>query len=87
MYNFTTKANCIGIDVEMFFTQEGHSTFPEDALLKQTCGNCVVKTECLDYALHHKVLGWWGGTSEIQRKKLRKKLNITAVPVLIEGVA
>jgi len=83
MYNFTTEANCIGIDVDMFFTPDGSGTFKEENLLKQTCNNCIVKTECLDYALQHAVLGWWGGTSEYQRKKLRKQLNITAVPILV----
>lgn len=87
MYNFSNQANCVGIDTEMFFTVEGSKTFAEENLLKQTCSNCVVKTECLDYALHHAVLGWWGGTSELQRKRLRRQLNITAEPVLIEGVA
>jgi predicted peroxiredoxin len=87
MYNFTTEANCVGIDVDMFFTVEGSRTFAEENLLKATCNNCTVKAACLDYALRHAVLGWWGGTSELQRKRLRKQLNITAVPVLIEGVA
>lgn len=84
MYNFTDQANCIGIDVNMFFTEEGSSTFPEENFLKRTCAACPVKTECLDYALHHAVLGWWGGTSELQRKRLRKQLNINPIPVIVE---
>jgi hypothetical protein len=87
MYNFTTKANCIGVDTDMFFTPEGTSTFMEENLLKATCNNCTVKTACLDYALHHAVLGWWGGTSEVQRKRLRKQLNIVPIPIIVEGAA
>jgi WhiB family redox-sensing transcriptional regulator len=87
MYQFTTEANCIGVDVDMFFTEEGSSTFPEENMLKRICGNCTVKAECLDYALRHTVLGWWGGTSEWQRKRLRKQLNIIPKPVLVEGIA
>ena len=83
MYNFTTEANCIGIDVNMFFTEDGSSTFAEENLLKRTCEACPVKSECLDYALNHAVLGWWGGTSEAQRKRLRQKLNITAEPLFL----
>jgi WhiB family redox-sensing transcriptional regulator len=82
LYNFTTEANCIGIDVEMFFTQE-NKLYKEPELLKRVCGNCTVKTECLDYALHHSVIGWWGGTSEKQRRTIRQKRNITPEPVLI----
>ena len=84
MYNFTDSANCIGIDVNMFFTEEGSGTFQEENFLKRTCAACLVKSECLDYALHHAVLGWWGGTSEIQRKRLRKQLNINPIPVIVE---
>lgn len=83
MYNFTTEANCIGIDVNMFFTEDGSSTFIEENLLKRTCDACPVKSECLDYALNHAVMGWWGGTSEGQRKRLRQKLNITAEPLFL----
>jgi len=82
MYNFTTEANCIGIDTELFFTDES-KTYSQMPLLKRVCGNCVVKTECLDYALHHAVLGWWGGTSEKTRREMQQKLNISPEPVLI----
>lgn len=84
MYTFTTEANCIGIDVNMFFTEEDSSIYPEENLLERTCNSCVVKTQCLDYALHHNVQGWWGGTSEAKRRKLRQQLNIIAIPVIIE---
>lgn len=84
MYDFTTEANCIGIDVDMFFTEEGSSTFKEESFLKRTCAACPVKSECLDYALNHAVLGWWGGTSEGQRKRLRRQLNIIPEPVIVE---
>ena len=84
MYNFTDQANCIGIDVDMFFTEEGSGTFRDENLLKRICSACTVKIECLDYALNHQVQGWWGGTSEIQRKKLRKQFNIIPIPVIVE---
>ena len=84
MYNFINQANCEGIDVNMFFTEEGSSTFPEENFLKRTCAACPAKTECLDYALKNAVLGWWGGTSEYQRKRLRKQLNIIPIPVIVE---
>jgi WhiB family redox-sensing transcriptional regulator len=83
MYDFTTEANCIGIDVEMFFVEEDAKHYKEPELLKRICSNCTVKTECLDYALHHAVVGWWGGTSEKQRRAIREKRGISAEPVLI----
>jgi WhiB family redox-sensing transcriptional regulator len=84
VYEFTDEANCIGIDVEMFFTPEGSNTFPNERLLKLTCSTCKVKSECLDYALNHAVMGWWAGTSEIKRKQMRRQLNIIPQPIIIE---
>jgi WhiB family redox-sensing transcriptional regulator len=84
VYNFIIEANCIGIDVDMFFTEENSSTFKEENFLKRTCDACLVKSECLDYALNHAVLGWWGGTSEAQRKRLRRQLNIIPEPIIVE---
>lgn len=83
MYSFTTEANCIGIDTEMFFVQEPSKVYQNIETLKNICNNCIVKQECLDYALHHNVLGWWGGTGEKTRNHIRKKLNIIPEPVLI----
>ena len=67
----------------MFFVEEDAKHYKESELLKRVCGNCMVKTECLDYALHHAVVGWWGGTSEKQRREMREKQEIIAEPVLI----
>lgn len=82
MYNFGPEANCNGIETDMFFTGD-NKTYQNLPLLRRVCGNCVVKNECLDYALHHAVLGWWGGTSEKTRRAMQQKLNISPEPVLI----
>jgi WhiB family redox-sensing transcriptional regulator len=76
MYAFREEANCADTDPEAFFTEAGSSTYPNVLLLKRICGSCIVKNECLDYALKHEVLGYWGNTTEFQRRKLRQKLNI-----------
>lgn len=82
MYNFGPEANCNGIDTEMFFTND-NKVYQNMSFLKRICGNCVVKDECLDYALHHAVVGWWGGTSEKTRRVMQQKLNISPESVLI----
>lgn len=70
------RANCTGTDPEVFFTVEGASTYPNLNMLKRICGSCEVKTECLDYALKNNVMGYWGNTTEGQRRRLRTQLNI-----------
>lgn len=75
-------ANCTGIDTEEFFVPEEVNAYANVELLTRICNNCNVKQACLNYALHNNVLGWWGNTTENKRKKLRRQLNITAVPVV-----
>lgn len=37
---------------------------------KAVCADCLVRVECLDFALEHAATGIWGGTSEKQRKAI-----------------
>lgn len=63
-------ALCAQTDPEAFFPEKGGST--RDA--KKVCGACTVKQECLDYALaNDERFGIWGGLSERERRKLRKR--------------
>ena len=81
MFRPSDTPNCASTDPEIFFVQDGSGTYEEPKLLARICNACVVKEECLNYALKHEVLGYWGNTSETQRRKLRKKLNITPKPL------
>ena len=41
---------------------------------KAVCGECLVQAECLEFALTtNQDSGVWGGTSEEERRKLRKQ--------------
>lgn len=40
---------------------------------KAICATCPVKQKCLRYAVDNDLLGVWGGTTDSERKKLRKK--------------
>lgn len=61
---------CAQTDPEAFFPEKGGST--RDA--KRICTTCEVKAQCLEYALaNDERFGIWGGLSERERRKLRKK--------------
>ena len=61
---------CAQTDPEAFFPEKGGST--RDA--KKICQSCEVRTRCLEYALENdERFGIWGGLSERERRKLRKK--------------
>ncbi|HWK20762.1 MAG TPA: WhiB family transcriptional regulator [Microbacteriaceae bacterium] len=63
-------ALCAQTDPEAFFPEKGGST--RDA--KRICTTCEVKHECLEYALQNdERFGIWGGLSERERRKLRRR--------------
>jgi len=63
-------ALCAQTDPEAFFPEKGGST--RDA--KKICASCEVRSECLEYALQNdERFGIWGGLSERERRKLRRR--------------
>tara|TARA_B100000519_G_C14210900_1_gene422609 strand:- start:928 stop:1377 length:450 start_codon:yes stop_codon:yes gene_type:complete len=63
-------ANCLGVDPDLFFPERGAST--KEA--KEVCRGCVVREDCLEYALSHgEKFGIWGGMSERERRRLRRQ--------------
>ena len=64
------RALCAQTDPEAFFPEKGGST--REA--KRVCVTCDVRSTCLDYALQHdERFGIWGGLSERERRKLKKR--------------
>lgn len=62
-------ANCLGADPELFFPERGESL----ASAKAVCAGCVVRLDCLEYALDmSEKFGVWGGLSERERRQLRR---------------
>ncbi|MCI1256383.1 MAG: WhiB family transcriptional regulator [Corynebacterium provencense] len=66
------QALCAQTDPEAFFPEKGGST--REA--KRICRACSVRDECLEYALEHdERFGIWGGLSERERRRLKKRLG------------
>ena len=64
------RSLCAQTDPEAFFPEKGGST--REA--KKVCVGCEVRAECLEYALpHDERFGIWGGLSERERRKLKKR--------------
>lgn len=62
-------AECKGKDGNLFYPERGGDV--KEAL--KICGQCPVRLACLDYALRERINhGIWGGTSERQRRKMRR---------------
>jgi WhiB family redox-sensing transcriptional regulator len=77
--NLSEEPLCAETDPELFFPPKGGSGVSTRAY--DICHTCPVEAECLDFALRYRLDGIWGGTSEIQRRRIRRALGITAEPV------
>ncbi|MBM3691874.1 MAG: WhiB family transcriptional regulator [Actinobacteria bacterium] len=64
------RANCLGVDPDLFFPERGASTREAKAV----CRGCEVRDECLEYALDQgEKFGIWGGLSERERRRVRRQ--------------
>lgn len=63
-------AACRDADPELFFSNDDRDRDAAMAL----CGDCPVRTECLEHALTtREAYGIWGGTDEHDRKRLVRR--------------
>jgi WhiB family redox-sensing transcriptional regulator len=64
------NVSCKGVDTKVFFPSEAAGV--EAAQL--VCAQCIVRIECLEYALSNRIdYGVWGGTSKRERNRILKQ--------------
>jgi len=64
---FQDNANCLEADTNLFFSELKSKVVKAKAF----CNACVVKSECLDFALNNNIeYGTYGGLTETERKAL-----------------
>lgn len=71
-------AACNGSDTPQTAFFPGQNTGSNaTAAARRLCNGCLVRTECLDFALANQIeFGVWGGTSENQRRTLRRTARL-----------
>lgn len=74
--SWTELALCAEVGDDFWFPEKGGST----AAAKRVCRSCVVRAECLEYALEHdERFGIWGGMSERERRRLKRGADKAAI--------
>lgn len=64
------RALCAQTDPERWFPDKGDNAGPAVAI----CSHCPLLEPCLSYALDDPAtVGVWGGTTQIQRRRLRRR--------------
>jgi WhiB family transcriptional regulator, redox-sensing transcriptional regulator len=69
------KAACRGPQAAVFFppshVERKEEKQTREGRAKEICAGCVVRTQCLDYAIRiREPHGIWGGLNEIERKQI-----------------
>ncbi|MEY4174243.1 MAG: hypothetical protein RI900_1408, partial [Actinomycetota bacterium] len=75
-YTWRKDAICRDTDPDLFFPvgSTGYALVQIDRA-KQVCGECPVSQDCLQYAIDtNQDSGIWGGTSEEERRQIRRHL-------------
>ena len=69
------KASCRSVDPDLFFPVGTTGiALVQIEHAKSVCQQCDVKKACLDFAIQtNQESGVWGGTSEEERRKLRRQ--------------
>lgn len=79
MTSWHRKAACIGEPLEVFFGVEGKHghTWANEEHARRICGQCPVRAACLADATRDNEYGFWGGLTENERKRKRRRDNRT----------
>lgn len=73
--DWKADAACRDLDISIFFPDSESASGP--AL--EVCAGCPVREQCLDFALRTRQNdGVWGGHTETDRRRLRRKMGRTA---------
>lgn len=81
-----SQAACRSSDASPFYppssTESKDDRRAREAAARALCAQCPVRTPCLDYALFVKEpYGIWGGLTEVERRRLVRDRDDTAVLV------
>jgi WhiB family transcriptional regulator, redox-sensing transcriptional regulator len=66
------RAACRGLDPDLFYPERGADPKPAQRI----CADCPVREECLDYAMERREIGIWGGTSEQERRRMKRRRRL-----------
>ena len=77
---FTGFEPCATTDPEAFFPEKGKAGVIVPAVLRRMCEDyCFMLDDCREWAVWHADEGFWGGTTPLQRRAIRKERGIRRV--------
>jgi WhiB family transcriptional regulator, redox-sensing transcriptional regulator len=73
--NWRSAGACLSADPDLFFPISTTGAADKQvARAKMICAGCLVRQECLEFALtHDQTHGIWGGTTAEDRQRIRRR--------------
>lgn len=68
-----TEAICSATNPDDWFVDEQH--IHAIAMLRMICSECPVITQCREYALKRHAYGFWGGMTQSERSRIRRRVK------------
>lgn len=71
---------CSTTDPEIYFPDKGNAGqgLAEIKMAKRICNSCPYKIECLSWAVANDEIGIWGGTTQKERRVLRRQRRLAS---------
>jgi WhiB family redox-sensing transcriptional regulator len=81
-WSWQTDAACRGQDVRLFVGRDGERSaeraYREQLVKSEFCARCPARDDCLDYAISAGEHGVWGGMTDEERAKERRRQRRSA---------
>jgi WhiB family redox-sensing transcriptional regulator len=80
--DWQSQGACLNADPDVFFPISlAGASATQIRAARAICAGCRVRSACTDYAVEHsEIQGIWGGTTDDERKKLRRSRARAARP-------
>ena len=65
------EPSCAEVGGDFWFPEKNGIAI-ELQIAKKICASCTHKTECLEWALANEDFGIWGGTTNIERRRIKR---------------
>lgn len=76
-FSWRTEASCKNEDPDIFFPDMATTHGQKIAQFAiKICETCPVRAKCARYGIQHERYGVWGGMTEGERNRYRRKYNI-----------
>jgi WhiB family redox-sensing transcriptional regulator len=72
---WSDRAACLYSDPDLFYPRKtvGPEAYEQNEKAKKVCRDCPVIRDCFNWAMRNREKGVWGGASEVERDRIRRK--------------